>query len=402
MWYDLRVRQPPRIRSPWRLWDEATLRRNVGVYVHIPFCLHRCSYCDFLTYGEKRPAGLTPPAYVEALLGEIARRGQWAWERYGQHSRMVDTVFFGGGTPTYLERQVLAQLIRAVGEHFPVAAAPEITIEANPDTLTREYLDVLADAGVNRLSVGVQATQTRHLRRMERTHRWRDIEPRLAWLADGPIPRYSFDVIYGLPYMTVAEVRETVRRLLQFAPRHISAYELIYEPGTPLYRWHRRFQRQELPERERLAQHRAIGTLLRGYGLYAYEISNYAVPGQESRHNLRYWRGGDYIGLGVGAASRFGADVVNNPRGFEAYSSERGTPVPHASAKHELRDWGRALPVPPADVFMRMRTRAGMQLNGQAPDGEWLRDGLARLRHGRLEVTQRGLLYGDMFHKRLA
>jgi oxygen-independent coproporphyrinogen-3 oxidase len=114
-------------------------------------------------------------------------------------------------------------------------------------------------------------------------------------------------------------VKTSLRRLLQFAPRHISAYELIYEPGTPLHRWLARFKAQELAERERLEQHHAIGRLLGDHGLYRYEISNYAMPGAESRHNLRYWRGGDYIGLGIGAASRFGTEVVNNPRSFEKY-----------------------------------------------------------------------------------
>jgi oxygen-independent coproporphyrinogen-3 oxidase len=433
------VRQWERIRKPWRRWDEAALRRNIGVYLHIPFCLHRCSYCDFLTYGDKRPQGLTPPAYVEALFGEIRQRGEWAWKEYGDHGRYVDTVFFGGGTPTYLEPEVLSRLVRAVYQHFPISSpvacarpgelssptAPdrrvgkgrrlaaastdlhsagatlEFTTEANPDTLTHDYLQQIADAGVNRISIGVQATQTRHLRLMQRTHRWRDIEPRLAWLPGGPIPRYSFDVIYGLPGMTVTDVKTSLRRLLQFAPRHISAYELIYEPGTPLHRWLARFKAQELAERERLEQHHAIGRLLGDHGLYRYEISNYAAPGEESLHNLRYWRGGDYIGLGIGAASRFGTEVVNNPRSFEKYREYiGGAGIP--ARKHWRPGMAAPPDSPPADIFLRMRTRLGMELNGHRPDSSWLTNGWVRKRGAQLEVTNDGLSFADLYHKKLS
>jgi oxygen-independent coproporphyrinogen-3 oxidase len=230
---------------------------------------------------------------------------------------------------------------------------------------------------------------------MQRTHRWDDIASRLAWLPRGPIQRYSFDVIYGLPGMTATDVRSTLRRLLEFEPRHISAYELIYEPGTPLHRWLQRYASQELPERMRLMQHHAIGRLLGDHGLYRYEISNYATPGAESRHNLRYWRGGDYIGLGIGAASRFGTAVVNNPRSFEAY--RRALEV--APARPNSETDGSA---PPADIFLRMRTRAGMQLNGHRPDSTWLANGWVRQHGNQLEVTSAGLSFADLYHKQLA
>ncbi len=441
--------------SPWLHWNEPVLRRNVGVYLHIPFCLHRCSYCDFLTYGDKRPAGLTPPAYVDALLEEIQRRGDWWRRHYLPQGRQVDTVFFGGGTPTYLPAEDMARLVRAVYEHFdpggvatsigrgaqsapgPVFAdvagrtlcAPtaeiEFTTEANPDTLNPDYLAALAEAGVNRISIGIQATQTKHLRRMQRTHRWEDIRPRLRWVADGPIPRFSFDLIYGLPFMRVGEVRESLARLLEFNPRHISAYELIYEPGTPLYAWSRKFAGQRLDEQSALAQHRAIERVLRGRGLYRYEISNYARPGEESRHNLRYWRGGDYIGIGIGAASRIGTAVLNNPRAFEHYRKElagiggdgdvlerefvgaaelRPGSVgagldPPTSKPRARQDAPLQESAPPADLFMQMRTRLGTRLNGHAVDPRWITDGLLRVQGGHIVVTSKGLAFADMFHK---
>ncbi|MCC7478574.1 coproporphyrinogen III oxidase family protein [bacterium] len=425
----------PRKKSPWLHWNEPLLRRNIGIYLHIPFCLHRCSYCDFLTYGDKRPAGLTPPAYVEALLEEIARRGEWWRRHYLPQGRLVDSVFFGGGTPTYLPAEDTARLVRAVYGAFSVGGgldrpisvqnvsstaaggsrpAPtlEFTTEANPDTLTPDYIAALAEAGVNRISIGIQATQTKHLRRMQRTHRWEDIRPRLRWVAEGPIPRFSFDLIYGLPYMRVGEVRETLARLLDFNPRHISAYELIYEPGTPLYAWSRRFSGQRLDEQSCLQQHRAIELTLRGRGLYRYEISNYALPGEESRHNLRYWRGGDYIGLGIGAASRVGIEVINNPRAFELYRKDLAgiggegdalertvgagldPPMMSRRAGHDP-----PLQAPAADIFMQMRTRLGTRLNGHRIDPRWITDGLLRVESGQIVVTSKGLAFADMFHK---
>ncbi|MDQ3023486.1 MAG: hypothetical protein M3R04_03720, partial [bacterium] len=262
----------------------------------------------------------------------------------------------------------------------------------------------IAEAGVNRISIGVQATQTKHLRLMQRTHRWNDIVPRLAWLPGGPIPRYSFDVIYGLPGMTVTEVKTTLRRLLEFKPQHISSYELIYEPGTPLHRWLQRYKQQELPEPDRLAQHKAMGRLLGDHGMYRYEISNYATPGEESRHNLRYWRGGDYIGLGIGAASRFGSEVVNNPRNFEKYRETIHQSFGAAPTRPSEDSDNLSPPqgiAPPADIFLRMRTRAGMQLNGHRPDSEWLTNGWMRQTGDQLEVTNSGLSFADLYHKRL-
>lgn len=402
----------PRRSAPWRRWDEAALRRNIGVYVHVPFCLHRCGYCDFLTFGDQRPPGLAPAPYSEALLAEIEARGKWARDEYGSAGRFVDSVFFGGGTPTYLAPEVLSDLVRAVHEHFPIAASGvEFTVEANPDTLNPDYIAALAEAGVNRLSLGIQSTHVRHLRRLERTHRFEDIKPVLRVVQRGPIRRYSFDLIYGLPDMTAREVRESIAALMQYSPEHISAYELIYEPGTPMHRWRRRFPGQVCGERQSIEQHEAIGRALRGYGLYRYEISNYARPGAECRHNLRYWRGGDYIGVGVGAASRLGAEVVNNPRGFEEYRTflsmggavlRPSLPVdsPGLSGSEGRSTAPSLLDAPPADLFLLMRTRAGAPAELlPRPDPHWLTRGWLHPAAGQLAVTNRGLRFADLFAK---
>jgi oxygen-independent coproporphyrinogen III oxidase len=414
------VQHHARVRAPWRLWDEQALRRNIGVYLHVPFCLRRCRYCDFLSFATERPHGLSPEAFTHTLHEEIAARGAWMREHYGVQGRYVDSVFFGGGTPTFLAPEALAGLVQAVREHFPLArAGAEITIEANPDTLAPGYIAALARAGVNRLSLGIQATQERHLRFLGRTHRWCDILPRLREAAQGPVRRLSFDLIYAVPGLRLAELQDSIARLMALGPEHISAYELTIEPGTWLYRW-AQHNPQRLPSvADVVAQQRLIERRLAGYGLYRYEVSNYARPGAESRHNLRYWRGGDYIGLGLGAASRLGTTVVNNSGVWEEYERgvklaggaddplvlsaqsanvtgndsaqpNRGFSAPHAGAQL----------APPADTFLRLRTRLGLPLAEAVAGAQpllsgWLARGWVRLIDGRLEVTSRGLNFAD-------
>lgn len=406
------MQQLQRVRAPWRLWDEQALRRNLGVYLHVPFCLRRCRYCDFLSFASERPHGLAPEAFTRTLHAEIAARGAWAREHYGARGRTVDSVFFGGGTPTFLAPQALAGLVGAVREHFPMAhSGAEITIEANPDTLAPGYIEALAQAGVNRLSLGIQATQERHLRFLGRTHRWRDILPRLRDTAQGPIRRLSFDLIYAVPGLRLGELHDSIERLLALGPEHISAYELTLEPGTWLYHW-AGHNPPGLPSiAEVVAQQRLIEHRLAGYGLYRYEVSNYAKPGAESRHNLRYWRGGDYLGLGLGAASRVGTTVVNNPAAWEEY--ERGVELAGgaddplvraalcgmAGPDHGASAEGAAL-APPADAFLRLRTRLGLPLAeamacAQPYLAGWFARGWVRLVDGRLELTSRGLNFAD-------
>lgn len=393
----------PRIAAPWRNWDEDALRRNVGVYVHIPFCPARCSYCDFLTYANDRPSGMNPQSYVEQLLREIERRGSFFREHYAAQGRLVDTVFIGGGTPTFLAPAALAELVAAVREHFDVADLAEITSEANPDTVTPAHLTAMAAAGINRISLGVQSTQERHLRFMRRTHRWQDIVPVLRMVAEGPIRRYSFDLIYGVPRQTLRELRQSLRRLLDFSPRHISAYCLTREPGTPYSRWLKRFPQLQAREVSVIEQQQTVQRILASAGLYRYEVSNYAVPGEESRHNLRYWRGGDYIGLGLGAASRIGDAVLNNPYGWPIYVERVGQAGvetdPLVQAANSAARWQS----PPADLFLRLRTRAGFALNGHRLDASWITRGWLRPGSaGQVEVLRRGMGMADYFARELA
>lgn len=408
------VRRFSRIQRPWQLWDELRLRRNLGVYVHVPFCLSRCGYCDFLTFGAgQHPPGMEPASYAQLLHSEIRQRGEQAHKLYAPQQRYVDSVFFGGGTPTYLQPEQLCSIVRAVLDSFPLdARGVEVTVEANPDTLNENYLAALHTAGVNRLSLGIQATQPRHLAFLNRTHRWLDIQPVLRALQAGPIGNYSFDLLYAVPRLTPRELSASIERLLAFRPQHISAYELTVEHETPLARWAAQFGHQ-LPAPETIAgQQQQLERQLAGTGLYRYEVSNYARPGYECRHNLRYWRGGDYFGLGLGAASRIGSIVVNNPRAYPEYAASYSGPTwpPDAVLEqlqlaHELGALAQVAPA--ADRFLRLRTRAGLPRAETEPlvlerfGASWLRRQWLELRTGRLGITSRGLNFADTLAKAL-
>ena len=396
------MRRWQRIQQPWRRWDESRLRRNLSVYIHVPFCLRRCGYCDFLSFSpQQRPAGLTPQSYAETLHAEIAARAALAQRLYAPAGRRVDSVFFGGGTPTCLAPDALCGVIRGVLAQFPLAdGGVEVTVEANPDTLTPQYLEALHAAGVNRLSIGVQATQPHCLAFLGRTHRWRGIEPVLQAVARGPIRRFSFDLIYAVPRLTDAELRESVERLLTLGAEHLSAYELTVEPDTKLGAWARQFPRQAATVETAVRQQHVVERTLAGYGLYRYEVSNYARPGAECRHNLRYWRGGDYIGLGLGAASRIGREVVNNSRDFAGYqlavSGAGSGEGPLASAYALAYSSGQDT-APPADAFLKLRTRAGIPASlAGAAGAQWLQRLWVKPQRGMVAITSGGLNFAEL------
>ncbi|MCB1216813.1 radical SAM family heme chaperone HemW [bacterium] len=388
-----------RIRRPWRNWDITALRRNLGVYVHIPFCPAICSYCDFLKFGPRRPKGLDEASYESSLLREIEARGAWLKEMLKGTGRRVDSIFIGGGTPTMLPAEDLSKLGRALVDCFPTAGgAIEFSCEANPDTLDPEKLQALHEAGVNRISIGVQSCNDRLLKFMGRTHRWEQTEPILQMVSEGPIRNFSFDLIYGLPNQNVGTLLDSGRRLLEFRPPHFSAYWLVPEPHTAYTRWARRYPTQIPSDREVLYQQHAVECLLRGYGHYRYEVNNYAKPGYESMHNIRYWQGGDYIGLGLGSASRIGSEVVSNPKSHIAWNNALGEIGSENDPLHRaMQERGAAESAPSADSFLQLRNRLGHELVGLQVNPKWISDGLMEVHDGRLEVRSRGLNLSEQY-----
>ena len=283
-------------RHEARAGDEA----GFGVYVHWPFCLSKCPYCDFNSHVRER---IDERRWRSALLAELAH---YAAET---RTRRVTSLFFGGGTPSLMSPETVAAVIERVAALWPIAADREVTLEANPSSVEAGRFAAYASAGVNRVSLGVQALDDEALRFLGRRH---SLAEALAALnvAHRHFTRVSFDLIYARPGQTVAAWRQELARALQHAGEHLSLYQLTIEPETAFAQAYARGDFALPEESLAAALYEATQVALDAAGLPAYEISNHARPGAESRHNLTYWRYGDYVGVGPGAHGRLTLDGV--------------------------------------------------------------------------------------------
>ena len=263
-----------------------------GIYVHIPFCLHRCHYCDFNTY-EGLDA-LQPP-YVDAVVAEI--------ERDGHRGRSVTSVFFGGGTPTLLAPQALGSILSAIDVRFGIAAGAEITAEANPETVDVSYLRELLAAGFNRLSIGIQSLAPGVLERLGRTHSPKRALQALRDARAAGFEDVNADLIYGSPWESAGDWSASLRGVIEVAPEHVSAYALTVEEGTPLHTLVAGGRIPDVDPDVQAERFEVARDMLGAAGYQRYEISNWARPGKASRHNVLYWSAGDYMGFGAGAHS---------------------------------------------------------------------------------------------------
>ena len=271
---------------------------RAGVYIHIPFCRARCSYCDFATGAYE---GALAAAYVRAVAREIE-----AFELPDARAE-VDTVYFGGGTPSLLTPAQAAHILSAVRRRFRVAADAEVTLEMNPGTVTRETLLGLRDAGVNRASFGAQTFDDGELRRLGRTHTADDARRTLATLREAGFSNVSFDLIAGLPEQTLGGWGRNLEEALALRPEHLSLYLLEVHEGTPLAEQIRR-RVWRAPDPDLAAEmYRLMLERTAAAGYEHYEISNFCLAGRESRHNLKYWTGAPYYGFGCSAHSYDGA-----------------------------------------------------------------------------------------------
>jgi oxygen-independent coproporphyrinogen-3 oxidase len=274
----------------------------ISLYVHWPFCVSRCPYCDFNAHVRER---LDQRRYRDAILAELA------FEAARIGPRPLASIFFGGGTPSLMEPDTAAAIIAAARAAFPAAAEPgisptaepEITLEANPTSVELSRLEAFSAAGVNRISLGIQALDEAALAFLGRRHTAAQALEALA-MARRLFPRASFDLIYARPGQSVAAWREEVRRALSFGLDHLSLYQLTIEPGTPFERAHARGEITLPDDATQAALHDATVEEAARAGLTPYEVSNYARPGDESRHNLAYWTYADYAGIGPGAHGR--------------------------------------------------------------------------------------------------
>lgn len=268
--------------------------KRAGIYIHVPFCRSRCSYCDFAT-------GAYEGALAERYVGAVAREVE-AFRGAGARAE-VDTVYFGGGTPSLLTPEQVSRLLGAVRRRFSVEAGAEVTLEMNPGTVTAEHLRRLREAGVNRASFGAQTFDDRELRRLGRTHTADDTRRTLADLRESGFDNVSFDLIAGLPRQTLEAWAANLEEALRLRPEHLSLYLLEVHEGTPLAE-QIGAGRYPAPDPDLAAEmYRLTVERTRAAGYEQYEISNFCLPGRESRHNMKYWTGAPYFGFGCSAHS---------------------------------------------------------------------------------------------------
>ena len=262
-----------------------------GIYLHIPFCVKKCAYCDFASFA----CSGVPEEYVDALIREIEIVS------CGEYPAAFDTVFFGGGTPSLLTGEQMERILSAVHAHFPVQEGAEQSMECNPGTAAREHLAAYRAAGVNRLSIGLQSTHDALLKSVGRIHNYAQFLDTLENARSVGFTNINADVMHGLPEQTLEQYFETLKVVCDLGLQHISSYALTLEEHTPLYE--RVVSKSiKLPDSDLVADMQDAGIdYLTSRGYQRYEISNFALPGYECRHNLNYWRNGEYLGLGVAA-----------------------------------------------------------------------------------------------------
>ena len=296
--------------------------KTLGLYVHIPFCRSKCLYCDFCSFPRQDEEKMAE--YVSALFRDLKEHAP-ACRDY-----TVDTVFLGGGTPTTLPAYLLKSLMDEIYKNYTISPNAEITAECNPATGERELFSRMRAAGINRLSIGLQSAHEKELKALGRLHSFDTFVTCFADARAAGFDNISVDVMSGIPYQTPKSRQETLQKVLALAPEHISSYDLIIEAGTPFAR---KRTTLSLPDEEAARQMYLEGiAFLAENGYTQYEISNFAKPGFESRHNLKYWNCDEYLGFGVAAYSDFGGVRFGNSRDIKAYiagldiTEEKGTP----------------------------------------------------------------------------
>lgn len=281
------------------------MRKNLELYIHIPFCVKKCDYCDFLSgfAGPERQR-----AYAEALCGEIESSG--GFSEYG-----VSSIFIGGGTPSILPGEWVEEIMGAIKGNFHLNSKAEISIEANPGTVSRDKLQRYLSAGINRISFGCQSADNRELKMLGRIHTWEEFLESYHLAREVGFENINVDLMSGLPGQSLSSWEETLKKTAELDPEHISAYSLIVEEGTPFA------QRElELPDEEvEREMYENTYSILKTYGYRQYEISNYAKDGKECRHNIGYWQRTEYLGLGLGSASLIQETRFSNTGDMKKY-----------------------------------------------------------------------------------
>ncbi len=370
-------------------WPEAG-EPGLGLYVHWPFCAAKCPYCDFNSHVRR---GLDTAPYARALIRELEH----------VHARVgggpLDSIFFGGGTPSLMDPAHVAWVIETADRLWGLGQDAEISLEANPTSTDAARFAGFRSAGVNRVSIGVQALRDDALKFLGRLHSVAEARAAIE-IARGAFERLSFDMIYARPRQTLADWRVELREAIALAADHLSLYQLTIEPGTPFFDLHQRGA-FDIPDDDLAADLYAATTQeCAAAGLEAYEVSNYARPGAESRHNLVYWRYGDYVGVGPGAHGRVtlegrkvATETIRNPEAWRSAVEDRGHGL---SLEEPLSEGDQRAEM----VLMGLRLREGISVDrvsaiaGRPLAASALRDlgadGLIDHRMGRVRVTEKG------------
>ena len=284
-------------------------KRQLSVYIHIPFCVKKCLYCDFLSMESSEEMREN---YVQALLMEIELES----ENYKDYK--ISTIFLGGGTPSLLTPLQLNNVLCKLKNRLDISEEAEITMEINPGTVTRETLEAFFESGVNRLSIGLQSANDQELKKLGRIHNFQDFLSSYHWAKEVGFTNINVDLISSLPDQTVEDYEKSLMALMELNPRpqHISAYSLIIEEGTPFFDMY-----TEMEEEQDRNLYELTEKILKNYGYHRYEISNYALKNKECLHNITYWKRKEYVGFGIGAASLINETRWCNTRKIDRYLS---------------------------------------------------------------------------------
>ncbi|MFN8044779.1 MAG: radical SAM family heme chaperone HemW [Dermatophilaceae bacterium] len=382
---------------------EAVADRAFSVYIHVPFCRVRCGYCDFNTYtlGELG-SPTSPTTFVDAALREL----DLAHDVLGPTTARVDTVFFGGGTPTMLPAADLAKLLQGIRDRWGLADDAEVTTEANPDSVDADYLKALRDSGFTRVSMGMQSAVPHVLATLDRTHDPANVARAVAASRAADLA-VSVDLIYGTPGESLADWRTSLEAAIALAPDHVSAYALTVEEGTKLASQVRRGVHPSPDPDDEAAKYALADELLAAAGFHWYEISNWArTPTDRCRHNLHYWSDASWWGVGPGAHSHVGGVRWWNVKHPSAYAARLAAARSPAAARETLTDEQRE----DERVLLGIRLADGLPIDGLTEAGRHsiagliargLVDGPMALRDRRIVLTQQGRMLADLVVRHL-
>lgn len=321
-------------------------KKPLGIYIHVPFCRSKCQYCDFYSVTE-RDSKLFD-GYLDAVCTHIKEAGPLA------PGYLVDTVYFGGGTPSFFGAEGLAVILSVIRKSFDVASSAEITVEANPDSVSDKFLKRLRSEGFNRISLGIQCDRDDILKKIGRPHTYEQAVTAVQRIRKAGFRNLSLDLMFGLPGQSLDSWERTLKNVLSLKPEHISCYGLKVEEGTPLYEYQ---QFCDLADDDTQADmYLSAVSILQSFGYRQYEISNFCKKGQVSRHNLKYWTGGEFLGFGPNASSDFAGRQFTIVRDLDAYVKGIRSGGQVLQEVHEVPSRERAGEY----LMMRLRTALGV------------------------------------------